>query len=861
MNDTTALPLPQKKGLTEEQTIRSPQGSSRQGVGHYWLGKTLGKGSSGCVKLGIHKMTGEKVAIKIIPKSRLIDNDYTQKAVKREIAIMKLIKHPNIISLIDVIDLSDSSNLYLIMEYVQGGELFEYLVSQGKLSEREARKYFQQIITTLDYCHRHLICHRDLKPENLLIDAEKNIKIADFGMASLQPPGSLLETSCGSPHYASPEVVNASGVAYDGPTSDIWSCGIILYVMLSGRLPFDYEDIRKLLKKIKQMLSHPWFTVDTLPNATVLPDPPTALEIGRPVVNVSEVDDRILETLKALWTDLSTNQILDALLSSDYNMQKVTYALLQRHASAYWLTERDTDVHSAVSPHKQRRRPITFCGFSNNKGPLPGLEEMVMRFYEQDNFMLPITPEIHDHYTYSQPSASSLVHTPVTSVTENKDELSDRINPLIPDSLLLLDCNKDFNTQVINSRQPNIPWRFISKNQRKQTNMWYSLFVNKFNRLCIKKTHCLPNINYSQHDAKPQQHTMFHQLHVLTQSQQHMSASHILPPKIVSTDHHNCNDDAFSSTTAERDHPITTKLHPQIVSKLTKILHLQPKNKINPGKITASCPTSPARQIPMLHQKTTEQKTSFGWNDSAQAALIPLLPNFDSLATRETYLYQFSSSNRKKLMTYRTGINHSKWSSWLPNLFHFKQPKTYSLEYEANDEKEAIEKLSNILEKYMDGFIIERKEVNGRVYRRGEMRLTEDTKSVFLKFELEIYQLLVAQKRCVYSINFIQQYDIYRQVQTASVPCSENATLIQKLREQLRYYAVADIAGRPFLITKNDKVIVNRLKDVKVGDVLKLDKVRELGSKDYTLKGTPYVPEHIFDINATVIEHTKIDVL
>ncbi|EIE85538.1 hypothetical protein RO3G_10248 [Rhizopus delemar RA 99-880] len=338
---------------------------------------------------------------------------------------------------------------------------------------------------------------------------------------------------------------------------------------------------------------------------------------------------------------------------------------------------------------------------------------------------------------------------------------------------------------------------------------------------------------------------MFHQLHVLTQSQQHMSASRILPPKIVSTDHHNCNDDAFSSTTAERDHPITTKLHTQIVSKLTKILHLQPKNKINPGKITASCPTSPARQIPTLHQKTTEQKTSFGWNDSAQAALIPLLPNFDSLATRETYLYQFSSSNRKKLMTYRT-------------------------EYETNDEKEAIEKLSNILEKYMDGFIIERKEVNGRVYRRGEMRLTEDTKSVFLKFELEIYQLLVAQKRCVYSINFIQQYgdamaleaallllsNLYK-VQTASVPCSENATLIQKLREQLRYYAVADIAGRPFLITKNDKVIVNRLKDVKVGDVLKLDKVRELGSKDYTLKGTPYVPEHIFDINATVIEHTK----
>lgn len=131
----------------------------------------------------------------------------------------------------------------------------------------------------------------------------------------------------------------------------------------------------------------------------------------------------------------------------------------------------------AVSPHKQHRRPITFCGFSNNKEPLPGLEEMVIRFYEQDNFMSPITSEIHDHYTYSQPSASSLIHTPMTSVTENKDEPSDHITPLIPDSPLLLDYNKDFNTHVINSRQPNIPWRFISKNKRKQTNMRYPLYI------------------------------------------------------------------------------------------------------------------------------------------------------------------------------------------------------------------------------------------------------------------------------------------------------------------------------------------------------------------------------------------------
>ncbi|OAD67423.1 hypothetical protein PHYBLDRAFT_118276 [Phycomyces blakesleeanus NRRL 1555(-)] len=326
----------------------SPGNRRRKDIGDYWLGKTLGRGSSGRVKIGIHKITGEKVAVKIIAKSHLASNVSVEKAVKREIAVMKLINHPNIMSLIDVIDLSDSPNLYLILEYVQGGELFEYLVSQGRLQESEARKYFQQIIFGLDYCHRHLICHRDLKPENLLLDKEKSIKIADFGMASLQPAGSLLETSCGSPHYASPEIVN--GIPYDGSASDIWSCGIILYALLSGHLPFDDDNIRQLLNKVKvgkykmpehfsddakdliqsilvidpakrltmkQVQDHPWFTVDPPENPSTLPDPPTAEEIGRPVSDASEIDDRILATLKDLWTDLTAENVIEALLNKE----------------------------------------------------------------------------------------------------------------------------------------------------------------------------------------------------------------------------------------------------------------------------------------------------------------------------------------------------------------------------------------------------------------------------------------------------------------------------------------------------------------------------------------------------------------
>ena len=142
-----------------------------------------------------------------------------------------------------------ASHRYLIIEYVEGGELFEYLVANGRLHRDEALHYFQQIISAVNYCHSFNIAHRDLKPENLLLDKARNIKVADFGMAAWEGGNGLLETSCGSPHYASPEVVEGS--RYHGYTSDIWSCGVILFALLAGRLPFDDPDIRTLLEKVK----------------------------------------------------------------------------------------------------------------------------------------------------------------------------------------------------------------------------------------------------------------------------------------------------------------------------------------------------------------------------------------------------------------------------------------------------------------------------------------------------------------------------------------------------------------------------------------------------------------------------------
>ncbi|XP_025016671.1 5'-AMP-activated protein kinase catalytic subunit alpha-2 isoform X2 [Tetranychus urticae] len=137
----------------------------------------------------------------------------------------------------------------MVMEYVAGGELFEYIVKHGKLKESEARRFFQQIISGVDYCHRHMVVHRDLKPENLLLDINQCVKIADFGLSNMMMDGEFLRTSCGSPNYAAPEVI--SGKLYAGPEVDIWSAGVILYALLCGTLPFDDEHVPSLFRKIK----------------------------------------------------------------------------------------------------------------------------------------------------------------------------------------------------------------------------------------------------------------------------------------------------------------------------------------------------------------------------------------------------------------------------------------------------------------------------------------------------------------------------------------------------------------------------------------------------------------------------------
>ncbi|XAR51707.1 Non-specific serine/threonine protein kinase [Bertholletia excelsa] len=313
---------------------------------NYKLGKTLGIGSFGKVKIAEHALTGHKVAIKILNR-RKIKNMEMEEKVRREIKILRLFMHPHIIRLYEVIE--TPSDIFVVMEYVKSGELFDYIVEKGKLQEEEARIFFQQIISGVEYCHRNMVVHRDLKPENLLLDSKCNVKIADFGLSNIMRDGHFLKTSCGSPNYAAPEVI--SGKLYAGPEVDVWSCGVILYALLCGTLPFDDENIPNLFKKIKggiytlpshlsagardliprmlvvdpmkrmtipEIRQHPWFQAH-LPRYLAVPPPDTMQQ-------AKKIDEDILQEVVNMGFD--RNNLVDSLRNRVQNEGTVAYYLL-----------------------------------------------------------------------------------------------------------------------------------------------------------------------------------------------------------------------------------------------------------------------------------------------------------------------------------------------------------------------------------------------------------------------------------------------------------------------------------------------------------------------------------------------------
>uniref|UniRef100_A0A8C9S3I5 Serine/threonine-protein kinase MARK2 n=1 Tax=Scleropages formosus TaxID=113540 RepID=A0A8C9S3I5_SCLFO len=347
-------------------------------IGHYRLLKTIGKGNFAKVKLARHVLTGKEVAVKIIDKTQL--NSSSLQKLFREVRIMKLLNHPNIVKLFEVIE--TEKTLYLVMEYASGGEVFDYLVAHGRMKEKEARAKFRQIVSAVQYCHQKCIVHRDLKAENLLLDADMNIKIADFGFSNEFTLGNKLDTFCGSPPYAAPELFQ--GKKYDGPEVDVWSLGVILYTLVSGSLPFDGQNLKELRERVLRGKYRIPFYMSTdcenlLKKFLILnPTKRGSLEqiMKDRWMNVGHEDDELKpyqepqpdykdprRTELMIQMGYSQDEIQDSLVNQKYNEVMATYLLLDYRNSELGegvnllLKPRPSDINSSVQspPHKVQR--------------------------------------------------------------------------------------------------------------------------------------------------------------------------------------------------------------------------------------------------------------------------------------------------------------------------------------------------------------------------------------------------------------------------------------------------------------------------------------------------------------------------
>ncbi|EDQ90849.1 uncharacterized protein MONBRDRAFT_36366 [Monosiga brevicollis MX1] len=319
----------------------------------YNFEEELGRGHFSIVKKAQHVLSKDMVAVKIIDKTTLQDDELDH--LHHEVRVMKLIRHPHVIRLYQVCN--TNTKLYLILELGEGGDLYEYLTKNGKMDEPRAQRLFRQIAEAVAFCHQHHIAHRDLKPENCVFatrkheEEEETIKVTDFGLSNDFKPGEKMKTACGSLCYSCPEVLLQE--PYDGPLADIWSLGVILFMMVTGRLPFqepnDYQTITKIVDvkfeipafvsneckdlisrllvkepsdriSLAEILAHPWLegVVINLPSATPYAN-------GRPVIS-DEQHERILATMSAAGLD--PTKVTAALDNRSYDYLASTYFLL-----------------------------------------------------------------------------------------------------------------------------------------------------------------------------------------------------------------------------------------------------------------------------------------------------------------------------------------------------------------------------------------------------------------------------------------------------------------------------------------------------------------------------------------------------
>ncbi|PHH87943.1 hypothetical protein CDD83_8211 [Cordyceps sp. RAO-2017] len=420
-------PVDDGKRLSQASYASSSSSRSKKNykthIGPWQLGRTLGKGSSARVRLCRHSATNQLAAVKIVNRrmaylvqdsslaalskwdSSLPDEINGEMrvpmAIEREVAILKLIEHPNIMKLYDIWE--NRSEIYLILEYIDQGDLFTFINSKGRLSEEVAIYFFRQMISAITYCHSFNVCHRDLKPENILITADLQIKIADFGMAALhQTANHQLATACGSPHYAAPELLKNR--QYRGDRADIWSLGVILYAMLSATLPFDDPDLRVMMAKtkkghyempkcltpeaedlvrrmlqvnpdrrisLKEIWRHPVvqkysYLDDFGDNSGQLPD--TRKGFQYTPVPPADIDPQLLRQLRSMWHMFSEQDLAFKLSCEEPNDQKAFYWLLYNYRNKQLEDFKPELAHSMSDYHHLKpaiwKKRVSTCQFA-----------------------------------------------------------------------------------------------------------------------------------------------------------------------------------------------------------------------------------------------------------------------------------------------------------------------------------------------------------------------------------------------------------------------------------------------------------------------------------------------------------------
>ncbi|XP_065068369.1 MAP/microtubule affinity-regulating kinase 3-like isoform X3 [Rhopilema esculentum] len=445
---------------TRSSRNRQATGGDDVYIGKYKLIKTIGKGNFAKVKLAKHSPTGREVAIKIIDKTQL--NPTSLQKLFREVSIMKFLDHPNIVKLYEVIE--TEKTLYLVMEYASGGEVFDYLVAHGRMKEKEARAKFRQIVSAVQYCHQKHVIHRDLKAENLLLDADMNIKIADFGFSNEFSPGNKLDTFCGSPPYAAPELFQ--GKKYDGPEVDVWSLGVILYTLVSGSLPFDGQNLKELRERVLRGKYRIPFYMSTdcenlLKKFLVLnPEKRASLEMimQDKWMNIGYENEELKPYLEPkpdfndkkrlelmIRMGFSADEIKESLTNNKYDEVMATYILLDEKRIAAKLSSHDnisldssyisrtsgnTDTSSAAP---QTARSARVSGRGNRENRVPSQTQRPSRVqqpYEAVN-MSPATSNGADRSVNSREHTSSSTRTTdsgtasVTGKNPNRSQIPD----------------------------------------------------------------------------------------------------------------------------------------------------------------------------------------------------------------------------------------------------------------------------------------------------------------------------------------------------------------------------------------------------------------------------------------------------